>query len=59
MDDALRHLAGAADRAGWDAHTHGRPDLRDTHWTYRDAILRALRDETPMNAHRQRPPGRG
>lgn len=56
---ALHALAGAADRAGWDAHANGRPDLRDAHWRYRDAILRALRDGTPMNAHRQRPPGRG
>lgn len=51
MDDALRHLAGAADRAGWDAHTHGRPDLRDTHWTYRDATLTILNHARKESRH--------
>ena len=34
--------ADRADRDGWTAHTLGRPDLRDIHWHYRDAIRRAM-----------------
>lgn len=41
------HLAEVADAAGWDAHKRGRPDLRDTHWYYRD-LIRSMPEGGPM-----------
>ena len=39
MTRNLFEVAAVADRDGWTAHVHGRPELRDLHWRYRDLIL--------------------